>query len=153
MYRIRRFGVIRTATVVAVMYAIAFAVVFVPIALFGLLAGLSTERGGGVVVAGILLLGVVLLVVYPILIWVVTALACLVYNLAARWVGGIEVDVERRPQAWTPGPAWTSQPSGGWVPGPGGWMLPPTQAPPPDSPTSGAQQEGWPAPPTDARKG
>jgi membrane protease YdiL (CAAX protease family) len=116
MYRIRRFGVLRTATVVAVAYAIAFAFVAIPLALIGLAA----PRGAFAMAAVVPALLFVLLVVYPIVIWVFTAIACLVYNLAARFVGGIEVQVERPPQAWTAPPgAWAGQAPGGWQPGPG----------------------------------
>ncbi|HUG48643.1 MAG TPA: hypothetical protein VMP67_09540 [Candidatus Limnocylindria bacterium] len=91
MFRIRRFGVIRTATVVAVAYAIAFAILAVPLVLIAL----SAPRGAFGLAAAIPAMLIALLVIYPLLIWVLTAVACLVYNLAARWVGGIEVDVER----------------------------------------------------------
>jgi hypothetical protein len=147
--------------VVAVAYAITFAIVFIPLALLGL----ATQRGGATVVAGILLIGVVLLVVYPIVIWVGTALACLVYNLAARWVGGIEVQVERPPQMWTQSPGWMPpHPQPGWGPGPsagsgtapgagpgtgqGGWTSPPLQGSAPGTPPYGSPQETW-RPPSD----
>ena len=94
MYRIRRFGVIRTATVAAVMYAIGFAILLVPIAILGLAAQPGCRAVGGVIVVGL-----ALVVVYPLGIWIATALACLLYNLTAKWVGGIEVDVERTPAA------------------------------------------------------
>lgn len=119
MFRIRRFGVVRTATVVAVAYAIAFAIVLVPFAILALALG---ERSGAVSFGAILMVGVLLLVVYPLLIWIATALACLVYNLAARWVGGIEVQVERSPEAWGPPgqDAWRPPPHGQapWSPQP-----------------------------------
>ena len=113
MYRIRRIGVLRTATVVAVAYAIVFAIIFVPIALLGL----AFVPGGDAVsgLAGMLSIGVVLVVVYPLIIWVGTALACLIYNLAARLVGGIEFEIERPapvPMAGQPQPPWPQPPVG-----------------------------------------
>ncbi len=156
MYRIRRFGVIRTATVVAVMYAIVFAIIFIPIALLALAAG---PRGGVVTGPSIALFMVVLLVVYPLLIWVFTAIACLLYNLAARFVGGIEVEVERPPQMWTQSPGWTPQPQPGWGSGPGGgpgiapgagpgtgpsgWTPPPGPGSTPAAPPYRAEQGSW----------
>ena len=115
MYRIKRFGVLRTSTVVTLAYVIVFAILFVPLALISLV--LTPSTSGATVVAGIFAVGIVVFVIYPLMIWIFTALACLVYNLAARWVGGIEVEIER-PPTWTP-PAV----QGGWPqsPGPGQW--------------------------------
>ncbi len=139
MFRIRRFGVVRTATVVAVAYAIVFAIIAIPLALLALAA----PRGAfGAAVAVLPFFLFVLLVVYPLLIWVFTALACLVYNLAARLVGGIEVDVERRPpDAWTAAPAWSPDSPQPW----GG--SPPWGGPPPGSPSPGSPLPGWGPPP------
>ena len=77
MFRIRRFGVMKTATVVAVLYMI---------------------------------------FVYGLFGWVFTAIALAIYNLAARWVGGIEVEVETVGPP-PPVPTW-------------GATLPPSSSPP-----------------------
>jgi hypothetical protein len=42
---------------------------------------------------------------YGIIGWVFTAIACLTYNLVARWTGGIEVQVVQAPPP-EPVPAW-----------------------------------------------
>lgn len=136
MYRIRRFGVVRTATVVAVAYAIGFGIIAIPLALIGLAA----PRGAFAAAAVVPIFLFVLLVVYPLVIWVFTAIACLVYNLAARWVGGIEVEIERPPRVWTGAgwppstPPWGGPPEqSGWAPSPPPAAWPP--APPvPDQP-------------------
>ena len=91
MYRIRRFGVIKTSTVVAVMYVIVIAAFAVPIAILVVAFGRGDTAGGA---AGVLVLGLLAAVVYGVLGWVFTAIACALYNLAAGWVGGIEVQVE-----------------------------------------------------------
>jgi hypothetical protein len=97
MVRIRRFSVIRTATVVALMYVIAIAIIGIPLLVILALAGSVAQDGvgggalllvGGVV--GVLVLGIV----YAIVGWVITAVACLLYNAAASFTGGIEVQVE-----------------------------------------------------------
>jgi len=131
MYRIKRFGVIRTATVVTLAYVLVFAIVFLPLALFSLAFAPRGAGGGSLVVAGMVFFAVLLLVIYPIFIWIFTALACLVYNLAARWVGGIEVEIER-PPTWAP-PAV----QGGWPQsaGPGQWS--PMGGPGPGQPPTG----------------
>ena len=109
MHRIRRFGVVKTATVVAVMYVVIIAIVFVPIAILAIVFGASGSGGGngtGAVV-GVLVFGLVAALFYAVIGWIFTALACAVYNLAARWVGGIEVEIE--PVAPPPSlPAWTT---------------------------------------------
>jgi len=101
MVRIRRFGVIKTATVAAVMYAV---IILVFTLLFGLPVVLITGAaangsgatagilGGGI--AGVLFLGVFGAVAYGIGGWIITAIACLFYNLVAGWVGGVELQLE-----------------------------------------------------------
>lgn len=100
MFRIRRFGVIRTANVVALLYLIVIAVIFVPIALIFAIAVPGTSLGGGGAFAGnagalgILFIGLLLAAFYGIVGWIFTALACLLYNFAAGIVGGIEIQLE-----------------------------------------------------------
>jgi hypothetical protein len=105
MFRIRRFGVIRTANVVAFLYLIIIAIIFVPIA--ALVAALAPNAGlasgaGGVAV---LFFGLVIAVFYAVVGWIFTALACVLYNFAAGMVGGIEIQLEAvepppPPQVW-----------------------------------------------------
>ncbi len=124
MYRIRRFGVMKTATVVAIMYMVIVAIFVVPFVLLALVAAPtqgSSAMGG---VGGILVIGIVAIFGYGLLGWVFTAIAAAVYNLAARWVGGIEVEIETVAPP-PPLPAWGVTPT----------SPPPTSpAPPPPSP-------------------
>ena len=105
MFRIRRFGVMKTATVVAVMYMFIVAVFVVPIALIALLVAPSQGSAAGSTVVSIVIFGVVAIFAYGLIGWVFTALAAAVYNLAAGWVGGIEVQVETVAPP-PPLPAW-----------------------------------------------
>ena len=105
MYRIRRFGVMKTATVVAIMYMVIVAVFVVPFLLLALVAAPtqgSSAMGG---IGGILVIGIIAIFGYGLLGWVFTAIAAAVYNLAARWVGGIEVEIETVAPP-PPLPAW-----------------------------------------------
>lgn len=114
MYRIRRFGVIRTATIVAVMYMIVVAVLFVPIALIAAVAGTAVTgdaAAGGAGLVGTFALGLLVAVSYGAVGWVFTAAACLLYNLAAGWVGGIELQLDRIEPTSAVVPAWTTPPS------------------------------------------
>lgn len=120
MVRIRRFGVVKTATVAAVMYALIILVVTLaiglPIALLAGAAGMRHDAGtaaglAGVGVVGVLLFGVLGAIGYGIGGWIMTAIACLFYNVVAGWVGGIEVELQS--VAPPPGSAW-SGPYGGY---------------------------------------
>ena len=106
MYSIRRFGVVRTATIVAVMYLIVTAVIVVPIAIVGGIAAAASGEGMQIVM-GIVVTGLILGAVYGAVGWVFTALACLLYNVAAGWVGGIELQLEAvappTPPTWAAG--------------------------------------------------
>jgi len=105
MYTIRRFSVMKTATVVAVMYVVIVAIFIVP---FGILAiafgGGDSGAGAGV---SVLVFGLFAALLYGVFGWIFTAIACAIYNLAAGWVGGIEVQVDQAapppaPQLWAP---------------------------------------------------
>ena len=84
--RIRRFGVGQTAKVLGVLYAL-MGLVLVPI--FLIAAKYSTTGAGyGTSFA------VAIPVVYGIVGFVFTAIGCLIYNLVAGWVGGIEIEMD-----------------------------------------------------------
>lgn len=107
MYSIRRFGVIRTATIVAVMYLVVTAVIFVPIVIVSGLASLAFGGQAMAAAVGFLIAGVILAIFYGAVGWVFTAIACLLYNAVAGWVGGIEFQLEAvapppPPPTWAP---------------------------------------------------
>lgn len=123
MYRIRRFGVIKTATVVAVMYMLIVAVFVVPFLLLALVFAPTQGSGATGGIAGILAFGLLAIFGYGALGWVFTAIGAALYNLAARWVGGIEVQIETVAPppplpAWNTGPAAPPPPSGPAAPPP-----------------------------------
>lgn len=131
MYRIRRFGVIKTATVVAVMYMLIVAVFVVPFLLLALVFApiQGSSAGGGI--AGILAFGLLAIFGYGALGWVFTAIGAAIYNLAARWVGGIEVEIENVAPP-PPLPAWNAGPT---APPPAGPAGPPPADPGATPPT------------------
>jgi hypothetical protein len=125
MFRIQRFNILKTSSVVALMYMVIIGIIVVPILLIGLVVGVaaSGNNQAGSALASVLVASVAAVAVYGIIGWVVTAIACAIYNLVAGWVGGIEVSVEAvTPPA--PPPAWLSPTT-------------PTRAPPSDAPTAG----------------
>ena len=100
---IRRFDVVRTATVAAVLYAViavVFALVFfLPIALLTSVAGSRAGAGEMGAVFGAGLVGVLILATlgalfYAVVGWVMTAIVCVLYNFVAGRVGGIRVVVD-----------------------------------------------------------
>ena len=83
--QIRRFGVLQTAKVVGVLYAL-LGLVFVPV--FLVISMFSpTKDGPG---TGFALLMPVL---YAVLGFVFTAIGCAIYNFVAGLVGGVEVEL------------------------------------------------------------
>ena len=135
---IARFDVVRTANIVAALYAVIVLVIgllfAVPFALVALVAG--QEAGGpGVAtggVVGVLVLLALAVVFYAGIGWVMTALVCALYNALAGRIGGIRIEV---------------QPEAPSMVGPGGpgWPTPAPIAPAsPSTPITG----GPPQPPT-----
>lgn len=130
MFRIRRFGVIRTANVVAFLYVVIVTVIFVPIALIIAIAAPNAGFGntggfaGNAGALAVLFLWLLIAVLYGIFGWIFTAIACLLYNFAAGMIGGIEIQLEAV-QPPPPPPVW------------GGYQAPTTSAPPapPAAPT------------------
>lgn len=134
---IRRFDVVRTANVVAVLYAVIVLVFLVPfVALVGIagVASIGSDAGGAALGAGMvgaLLLGVLGVVFYGAIGWVMTAIMCALYNFVAGRVGGIRVQVDLEGQyPGGPGsgvPAYPpayGTPGSGTPPPPPGWGQP-----------------------------
>ena len=126
MVRIKRFNIVKTATVVALIYVVVVAIFAIPFLLLVGIAGVSMNSGPevGAGVVGILVFSVVIALFYGVLGWIVTAIGCAIYNLVARWIGGIEVEVERV-EPPPPPPAWMA---------PGSGSPAPPAAPPPSAP-------------------
>jgi hypothetical protein len=65
--------------------------------LFGAIAGVAAKAGGGQAFPAAFGLGAIFIVLLPILYGVMGfiggIIAALIYNLVAKWIGGIEVDV------------------------------------------------------------
>ena len=105
MVRLTRFGVIRTASVAAIVYLIISAIFAIPFALIVSTTPMTiTDQFGRQVT---MQLSPVFILFLPLLYaafgWVFTAIACLIYNLAAWVAGGIEfeaVPVAPAPPPW-----------------------------------------------------
>jgi hypothetical protein len=135
MVRLHRIGVLRTATVLAVMYGLLSLVIWAIVGVF-LVAGLGTTEipgmpgfdvGAGIV--GVLIAGAVLSLVYGLLGWVFTAIACVFYNWVAGFTGGVEFELRTAPVP----PAPAAPPAAPPAPPP---AASPPAAPPPMTPPS-----------------
>jgi hypothetical protein len=101
LVRLRRFGVVRTSNVMAVLYFLITLIVFVPFVIIGAIAapqpGTSLGPGQPVVAFDsrplLIVLAIALPILYGLLGWLITAVSCLIYNLAARFMGGIEFEL------------------------------------------------------------
>ena len=135
---IARFDVVRTANIVAALYAVIVLVIgllfAVPFALVALVAG-QEAAGPGVAAGGavgVLVLLVLAVVFYAGIGWVMTALVCALYNALAGRIGGIRIEVQPEgPAVVGPGgPGWPAPapitPGGSSTPITGGPPQPPT---------------------------
>ncbi|NOZ47353.1 MAG: hypothetical protein GXO79_11315 [Chlorobi bacterium] len=90
MKRIKRFNVYQTSKVSAVILFFVAIIFMIP---FGLM---STMLGGdafpGFPFGGLFLVFVPF--IYGIIGFIMTAVSCLIYNLVAKWTGGIELEFE-----------------------------------------------------------
>ena len=110
---IARFDVVRTANIVAALYAVIFVVIGLLIAVPIMIRALAAGRdvGPGVAAGGVI--GGLALLVFAVgfyvgIGWVVTAVVCLLYNALAGRIGGIRVDVQPE------GPASMGSGAPGW---------------------------------------
>jgi hypothetical protein len=145
---IRRFDIVRTANVVAALYALFFAVfgliIVLPFTLVGI-AGSSTSGNGAAFGAGLvggLVIYVFVILFYTLIGWVTTIILLAFYNFVAGRMGGIRfvVDVEGPAGGGYPGypapyapvyPAQPQTPSGPGWPAPGHGTGPAPHADPP----------------------
>jgi hypothetical protein len=87
MHEIKSFGVMQTAKVMAVIYAILAAVI-------GFFLALSALFRGHPVRAILALFGLPIL--YGVFSFIFVAILCLLYNEIARRVGGVEIELNER---------------------------------------------------------
>lgn len=92
MIRVKKFGVLQTAKVAAVIYAIISLVVIMPFLMIGSMItdefypGMDEDFG----VVAMLFIPIM----YGIVGFIFTAISCVVYNLIASFTGGIEIEME-----------------------------------------------------------
>jgi len=99
MVQIKRIGIKQTVKVVAVFYFVTTFIIFVPVYLiiFFLSSGEieSTQRFGGAIFGGVFIF--MLPIFYAVMGAVMVAITAAIYNLIAKKVGGVEIELETEP--------------------------------------------------------
>ena len=91
MKRVKKFGILQTAKVAAIMYFILAFIILLP---FGLISSMIGHQAfPGMPFTGLKMF-LILPFIYGAFSFVFVALGCLLYNLIAGWTGGIEIEVE-----------------------------------------------------------
>ncbi|MEP3386819.1 MAG: hypothetical protein ABJO02_01445 [Reichenbachiella sp.] len=91
MIRVKKFGVLQTAKVVAIIYVLVSLIIIMPFALLGSM--LTEEFFPEFADFGAAAL-LVIPIMYGIIGFIFTAIGCVVYNLIASFTGGIEIEME-----------------------------------------------------------
>jgi len=85
--RIKKIGVVQTAKVVGILYALLSAVILVPMGIIMIVSGAN----GNPIGAWLTLLGPIF---YGLITFVMIAILSLVYNFISKKIGGIEIELE-----------------------------------------------------------
>ena len=94
LHRIRRIGVYQTSIVAAALYGIV-GLLFSP--LVWLMGRLPATEGAGSLGSFSLLMALGMPIMYAVLGFISTAIACVIYNLLAGMTGGIEIELVPAP--------------------------------------------------------
>lgn len=82
------------AKLVAVIYG-CFSVIFIPFFAIAALAGaLSGEEGAGIAAGMGIIMAILIPLLYIAMGFVANLIGCVIYNLAAGWVGGIQLEFD-----------------------------------------------------------
>jgi hypothetical protein len=99
MQRIKSLGVLSCAKMSGAIYG-CLGLIFVPFALIGGLAGMASGQGkdaiGGII---FLVFGILAPVIYGAMGFVLGAFSAWIYNLMAKWLGGIQIELQQIPMS------------------------------------------------------
>ncbi len=96
--RLKRIAPLQLGKMLGILYAM-MGLLFLPLfalaGLAGAFAQQSTNNGAGALPAvALLVMGFLMPIMYGVMGFLIGIISAAVYNLAARWIGGIEVEVE-----------------------------------------------------------
>ncbi|MDQ8187183.1 DUF3566 domain-containing protein [Pelagicoccus sp. SDUM812002] len=82
------------AKLVAVIYG-CFGLIFIPFFAIAAIAGVASQEEGSGIAAGMsIFMAILMPLMYVVMGFVGTLVGCFIYNLAAGWVGGIELEFD-----------------------------------------------------------
>jgi hypothetical protein len=95
LQRIKSVGVLSSAKMACVIYG-CIGLLIIPFVLIGGLASFARGSNGAGAIGGLAFLGIGIFapIFYAGMGFVVGAVTALIYNLAAKWMGGIEIELE-----------------------------------------------------------
>ena len=108
--RLTRIAPMPVAKIFGILYAL-FGLIFLPFFAIAGIAGLFVESGettagaAGMMAGGMIAMAVVFPIMYGVMGFIGGLIVAGLYNLTARWVGGIEFEVEDVPQSTNATPA------------------------------------------------
>ena len=95
MAQIKRFGVLQTAKFAAVMYFVISVIFMIPFGLIVFIGGSSAPGREGTMRAPFSSIFMLFMpIIYAIMGFIFVTIACLLYNIIAKYVGGIEIEIE-----------------------------------------------------------
>jgi hypothetical protein len=89
--RVKKIGVLKTSIVSAIIFFILSLIMVVPVMLVMGIAGVFSDNMG-FAFGGVFM--IFMPIMYAVIGFLATALWCWMYNVVARWIGGIEIEVE-----------------------------------------------------------
>lgn len=97
MQRIKSVGILSCAKMLGVLYG-CLGLLFIPFALIAGLASMATQQANSAIGgAAMLAFGILAPVIYGAMGFVFGAIGAWIYNLVAKWLGGIEIQLEPVP--------------------------------------------------------
>ena len=98
MKRIKKFGVLQTAKVIAILYLIGSSIFFIPLSLVVVVAKNSPVFSSALqrtIGSSSPVFVMLLPLVYGVFGFIVASISCLIYNFIASKIGGIEVEFDQ----------------------------------------------------------
>ena len=102
MYIVKSVGVLSLGKIMGAIYGI-LGLLFMPIFLVaGIMSSLTGGKGAAFGAAGALVMAILLPILYGLIGFVAGAVGALLYNLFAKWLGGIELQLQAVPALTVP---------------------------------------------------
>ena len=92
--RVKRIGVLQTSLVSSLVLFFVSLLFVIPIALImGVIGGIAGEEFPAFPFIGAAFM-IFVPFIYAIMGFIMTAISCLIYNMVAKWTGGVEIEIE-----------------------------------------------------------